>query len=162
MESCKLVGFSRTVSRPFRNPNFELEVSSAVVPCEMDFVFVLRAVGLNGHSSRTEWTPPSCVVTSTTPVPSTTEVATTEASTEPAETTPDMTAQMEEVRMENERLQAKIDGLKQEYEKIGLQVFHAFKESFFKGLEEFLARRKSEEGDTFYETPSNDTQNIFG
>ena len=43
---------------------------------------------------------------------------------------------------ENERLQAKIDGLKQEYEKIGLQVFHAFKESFFTNLEDFLARRR--------------------
>ena len=46
---------------------------------------------------------------------------------------------------ENERLQAKIDGLKQEYEKIGLQVFHAFKESFFTNLEDFLARRRSTE-----------------
>ena len=43
---------------------------------------------------------------------------------------------------ENERLQAKIDGLKQEYEKIGLQVFHAFKESFFTNLEDFLAKRR--------------------
>ena len=46
---------------------------------------------------------------------------------------------------ENERLQAKIDGLKQEYEKIGLQVFHAFKESFFTNLEDFLARRRATE-----------------
>ena len=28
------------------------------------------------------------------------------------------------MKEENDRLQAKIDGLKQEYEKIGLQVFH--------------------------------------
>ena len=46
------------------------------------------------------------------------------------------------MKEENDRLQAKIDGLKQEYEKIGLQVFHAFKESFFTNLEEFLARRR--------------------
>jgi hypothetical protein len=45
---------------------------------------------------------------------------------------------------ENERLQSKIDGLKQEYEKIGLQVFDAFKNSFFSSLEDFLAKRKSD------------------
>ena len=50
--------------------------------------------------------------------------------------------QLSEKQEENERLQAKIDGLKQEYEKIGLQVFHAFKESFFTNLEDFLARRR--------------------
>ena len=50
--------------------------------------------------------------------------------------------QLGAMKEENDRLQAKIDGLKQEYEKIGLQVFHAFKESFFTNLEEFLARRR--------------------
>ena len=50
--------------------------------------------------------------------------------------------QLGAMQEENERLQAKIDGLKQEYEKIGLQVFHAFKESFFTNLEDFLARRR--------------------
>ena len=47
------------------------------------------------------------------------------------ETTEDWSIHMEEVENENERLRNKINGLKQEYEKIGLQVFHAFKESFF-------------------------------
>ena len=63
----------------------------------------------------------------------------------PEETTTDLSEQMAEIEAENERLQSKIDGLKQEYEKIGLQVFHAFKESFFQGLEDFLAKRKSSE-----------------
>lgn len=71
---------------------------------------------------------------------------------------------MEEIQAENERLQAKIDGLKQEYEKIGLQVFHAFKESFFQGLEDFLARRKSE--DSGFSAPAvtngNETEALFG
>ena len=50
---------------------------------------------------------------------------------------------MEEVQAENDRLNAKIDGLKQEYEKIGLQVFLAFQDHFFSGLEDFMARRRA-------------------
>ena len=50
---------------------------------------------------------------------------------------------MEEIQAENERLNAKIDGLKQEYEKIGLQVFLAFQDHFFAGLEDFVARRRA-------------------
>ena len=50
---------------------------------------------------------------------------------------------MEEVQAENDRLNAKIDGLKQEYEKIGLQVFLSFQDHFFSGLEDFMARRRS-------------------
>ena len=50
---------------------------------------------------------------------------------------------MEELQAENERLNAKIDGLKQEYEKIGLQVFLAFQDHFFEGLESFVARRRA-------------------
>ena len=42
-----------------------------------------------------------------------------------------------------------LSDLKQEYEKIGLQVFHSFKESFFQGLEDFLARRNSERDGMF-------------
>ena len=55
---------------------------------------------------------------------------------------PAYSVQLGAMQEENERLQAKIDGLKQEYEKIGLQVFHAFKESFFTNLEDFLAKRR--------------------
>ncbi len=158
-------GFSRTISRPFRKPQFELEVPSTAVPCEIDFEYILRAVGLNGRATRELWTPPSCVVT-TTPATTTTEMSTTVMPTEPEETTEDMSAKMMEIQDENDRLQAKIDGLKQEYEKIGLQVFHAFKESFFRGLEEFLARRKqtttTDEEEGYLETPTNETQSIFG
>ena len=49
-----LSSFSRTLSRPFRKPTFELEVSSATVPCEIDFEFVLRAVGINGRATQTK------------------------------------------------------------------------------------------------------------
>ena len=118
------------------------------VPCDQDFDFVIRAFGLSGRWTRSHWTPPACIVT--TPAP-TTSTTTTEATTTeyiPEETTPDLSAQMADIQAENDRLQAKIDGLKQEYEKIGLQVFFAFKQSFFQGLEDFLARRKSEVGES--------------
>jgi len=52
--------------------------------------------------------------------------------------------------------------LKQEYEKIGLQVFHAFKESFFSEMESFLIRRKSGDEDYFAPAADNETANIFG
>lgn len=79
---------------------------------------------------------------------------------------------MAELEEDNERLQAKIDGLKQEYEKIGFQVFYSFKESFFRGLEDFLARRKAEMGETEEESNGfangggggggNSTEQLFG
>ena len=47
---------------------------------------------------------------------------TTQEPSEPPETTPDIGAEMEVIQAENERLQEKIDGLKAEYTKIGLQV----------------------------------------
>ena len=86
----------------------------------MDYEFIIRAFGFNGRSTKDYWTPPSCVVT-TTPPPTTTPEP-----SEPPETTPDIGAEMEVIQAENERLQAKIDGLKQEYEKIGLQVLNVF------------------------------------
>ena len=138
--------FSRAFPRPFRSPAFELEVANTLVPCELDYEFYVRAFGFNGRSTRSYWTPPSCVVT--TPAPTTTtEIV--EVSTVPESTTPDLSEQMEEIQAENDRLQAKIDGLKQEYEKIGLQVFHAFKESFFSGLQDFLAKRGSDSDGIF-------------
>ena len=69
---------------------------------------------------------------------------------------------MDEIQRENERLQAKIDGLKQEYEKIGLQVFHSFKESFFQGLEDFLTRRKSQTQEEDYSNGHNYDNNYNG
>ncbi len=140
-------GLSRTIARPFTRGAFDVEVASTEVPCEMDYVFWLHAVGLNGHSTRATWTPPSCVVT--TPPPTTTVTISPEG-TEPEETTTDVSVVLDELRAENEQLQAKLGGLKQEYEKIGLQVFYAFKESFFQNLEDFLARRKSEQEGGFF------------
>ncbi|TRY69072.1 hypothetical protein TCAL_15078 [Tigriopus californicus] len=132
-------GFSRTIGRPFQQPN-------VIVPCELDYEFYLRVFGLTNDHTLSYWTPPSCIVTTPAPT-STTELP--EVSTMPQSTTPDLSEQMAEIEEENQRLQSKIDGLKQEYEKIGLQVFHAFKESFFQGLEDFLARRRSETDGVF-------------
>ena len=112
-------GYTRTFKRPFYSPKFELEVSSGVVPCEQDFEFYIHAVGINNMMTTAFWTPPSCIVT--TPAPTTTTVEPT-GTTPTMETTTDLSVLMDEIQAENERLQAKIDGLKQEYEKIGLQV----------------------------------------
>ena len=139
--------FMKPYRRPFRKQKFEFEIKSTEVPCEPDMEYILRVFGLNKKFSEAAWTPPSCVVT--TPAPTTTEAPL--ASQEPDEavdvivsTTENVAEQMAAIQAENDRLQAKIDGLKQEYEKIGLQVFAAFKESFFTSLEDFLLRRKSE------------------
>lgn len=147
-------GFTRSFGRPFQKPKFELEVQSTVVPCEPDYEFIVRAFGLNGQHSRSHWTPPSCIVT--TPPPTTT----TEAPPTPEVTTESWQDKMAEVEAENARLQAKIDGLKQEYEKIGLQVYLSFKEDFFNGLQDFLARRNAD--DDGFVASGNDTQPLFG
>ena len=63
---------------------------------------------------------------------------------------------------ENDRLQAKIDGLKQEYEKIGLQVFVAFKENFFQSLEEFMITRKGGDSGLASSNDGNSTEPMFG
>ena len=112
--------------------------------------YILRVFGLNKKFSEAAWTPPSCVVT--TPAPTTTEAPL--ASQEPDEavdvvvsTTENIAEQMAEIQAENDRLQAKIDGLKQEYQKIGLQVFAAFKEEFFTSLEDFILRRNAGGGE---------------
>ena len=124
----------------FSLARFELEVSNQVVPCYPEFEFNIYAFGFNKLSSSSVWTPPSCIVT--TPAPTTTTTApSVSAGTEA--TTESMADKMEEIQAENERLNAKIDGLKQEYEKIGLQVFLAFQDHFFSGLEDFVARRRA-------------------
>ena len=141
--------FLKPFKRPFQRQKFEFEIKSTAVPCEPDLEFMLRVFGLNKKFSLAYWTPPSCVVT--TPAPTTTEALPEDVSQVPDEvvevvgtTTESLAEQMEIIQAENERLQSKIDGLKQEYEKIGLQVFAAFKGSFFESLENFLLSRKSE------------------
>ena len=158
--------FLKPYTRPFRRQKFEFEIKSTEVPCEPDLEFLLRAYGLNKKFSTTYWTPPSCVVT--TPAPTTTEppedVSEESAQPEPVgSTTESLAEQMEAVQAENDQLQAKIDGLKQEYEKIGLQVFTAFKDSFFQSLEDFLLRRKAGTGEGGLSSGlgGNDTDPLF-
>ena len=128
------------ILKNFSLPRFELEVSNQVVPCYPEFEFNIYAFGFNKLSASSVWTPPSCIVT--TPAPTTTTPApSVSAGTEA--TTESMMDKMEEVQAENDRLNAKIDGLKQEYEKIGLQVFLSFQDHFFAGLEDFMARRRA-------------------
>ena len=136
--------------RPFRRQKFEFEIKNTEAPCEPDLEYILRVFGLNKKFNVAYWTPPSCIVT--TPAPTTTE-AIPEGSEVPdvpdviTSTTESLAEQMAAIQAENDRLQGKIDGLKQEYEKIGLQVFAAFKDNFFQSLEDFLLRRKSEAGE---------------
>ena len=42
---------------------------------------------------------------------------------------------------ENEQLKLKIEGLNEEYAKIGLEVFNAFSEDVFEGIEKLIAIR---------------------
>ena len=138
--------FLKPFKRPFVRQKFEFEIQSTEVPCEPDMEFLLRVYGLSGKFSETYWTPPSCVVT--TIPPTTTEPPDASpkpgvVATVPASTAASVAEQMEALQAENDQLQAKIDGLKQEYEKIGLQVFAAFKDTFFQSLEDFLLRRKA-------------------
>ena len=153
--------FQRTFTRPFMKPRFELEVDNQAVPCYPEFEFNIFAFGFNKQSSKSFWTPPSCIgkslifnippfrskervsFTVTTPAPTTTTTENTAATSGTEVTTESMVEKMEVLQAENEKLQAKIDGLKQEYEKIGLQVFLAFQDHFFSGLEDFVARRRA-------------------
>ena len=132
--------FQRTFTRPFMKPRFELEVSNQAVPCDPDYEFNIYAFGFNKESSRSYWTPPACIVT--TPAPTTITTQTT-VSAGAVSTTESMSDKMEVLQAENEMLQAKIDGLKQEYEKIGLQVFLAFQDHLFGSLEDFVAQRRA-------------------
>ena len=76
-------------------------------------------------------------------------------------TTESIADKLAEVEAENERLQAKIDGLKQEYEKIGLQVFLAFKQHFFDGIQDFISRRNAAEGGDANTLSVNQTDPMF-
>ena len=159
-------GFLRQFKRPFMR-KFELEVPSRQVPCEPDYDFIVRAFGLNKKYSESHWTPPSCI--RTTEAPTTTESPDVSSASSAPEsggvvsTTESLVEKMEAIQAENDRLQSKIDGLKQEYEKIGLQVFVAFKESFFQGLEDFLARRKAgTTGEALPQPDGNSTDPLFG
>lgn len=100
---------------------FVLELTNVAL-----FRHILRVYGLTGAETTTEWTPPSCVLT--TPAPTTTSSPDSVAGLGQADT-------LEGLLEENDQLKAKIDGLQEEYSKIGLEVFKAFTEDFFKGLE---------------------------
>ena len=148
--------FQRTFMRPFMKPRFELEVSNQLVPCDPDYEFNIYAFGFNKESSRSQWTPPACIVTTPAPTTITTQPS---VSAGAISTTESMSDKMEVLQAENEKLQAKIDGLKQEYEKIGLQVFLAFQEHFFNGLEDFVAGRRA--GGQSSVPKGNDTDPMF-
>ena len=45
------------------------------------------------------------------------------------------------VLSENDQLRAKIEGLNEEYAKIGLEVFNAFSDNVFTGIEKLIAIR---------------------
>ena len=130
---------------------------------ENTFSIFFRAYGLNGLFSESHWTPPSCIVT--TPAPTTTlapDDTTTTAEAGVVSTTESLAEKMDLIQAENDRLQAKIDGLKQEYEKIGLQVFVAFKENFFQSLEEFIISRKGGDQGISLASDGNSTEPMFG
>ena len=101
----------------------------------------------------------------TTPAPTTTlapDDTTTTAEAGVVSTTESLAEKMDLIQAENDRLQAKIDGLKQEYEKIGLQVFVAFKENFFQSLEEFIISRKGGDQGISLASDGNSTEPMFG
>ena len=98
---------------------------------ELIFRYILRVFGLTGAETRAEWTPPSCVLT--TPAPTTTK--------EPEERRDEASDNLYDVLEENDQLKAKIEGLNEEYAKIGLEVFNAFSSDAFAGVEKLIAIR---------------------
>jgi hypothetical protein len=62
-----------------------------IVPCELDYEFHMKAFGYNGEYSLSDWTPPSCVVTTT---PATTTSTSVSTSTAITETTTDISLQI--------------------------------------------------------------------
>ena len=88
-------------------------------------------MGLTGEETQAEWTPPSCVMT--TPPPTTTQ--------DPDERRDDAYDTLYSVLAENEQLRDKIEGLNEEYAKIGLEVFNAFSDDVFTGIEKLIAIR---------------------
>jgi len=124
--------FSKTINRPFpSNGQIQVDIHSDTVPCDPEFRHILRVFGLTGAETSTDWNPRSCVLT--TPAPTTT-VSAEVAGIGQAET-------LEALLEENDQLRAKIEGLNEEYAKIGLEVFKAFTEDFFRGLEVSVASR---------------------
>ena len=78
-----------------------------------------------------EWTPPSCVLT--TPAPTTTKA--------PEDRADEAYNDLYGVMEENDQLKAKIEGLNEEYAKIGLEVFNSFSQDMFEGVEKLIAIR---------------------
>ena len=122
--------FKKTVKGPFQ-PKMEFELLNTKVPCDDEYAFVTRVIGLTGEESTDLWTPPSCMAT--TPEPSTT-------TPEPATTLWGEGA-LDKAREENEKLKEKIDGLKQHYAPIGIRVYEALKDSAFHTFESYVARQ---------------------
>lgn len=123
--------WAKTVRKPFPALVIKQDVHSDTVPCHPEFRYILRVFGLFGDETQTDWTPPSCVMT--TPPPTTTK-KTEAAGFGEAET-------LEAIVAENEQLEAKIEGLKEENEKIGEEVFKAFFEDFWGSLVYVVAAR---------------------
>ena len=88
-------------------------------------------MGLTGAETRASWTPPSCIMT--TPAPTTTQ--------DPSEKKDETYDTLYSVLAENDQLRAKIEGLNEEYAKIGLEVFNAFSDDVFTGIEKLIAIR---------------------
>jgi len=129
--------YSKTINRPFPSKKaIQVDIHSDTVPCDPEFRHILRVFGLTGAETTTEWSPPSCVLT--TPEPTTTKSPETVGLGQ-AET---LGALLEE----NDQLRAKIEGLNEEYAKIGLEVFKAFTDDFFQGMEAFVEKRHEKTG----------------
>jgi len=126
------------IFRPPFEPRMEFSLPSEEIPCNEDFAFIVRVFGLTGGESRDIWTPPRCVIETTTSLSTT--------STTESTTVSDQDEAFDEAWYENEALKEKINGLKQQYGPIGQQVYDALKENIYLGLEGFLARKKIIEG----------------
>jgi len=127
--------FKKTVKGPFQ-PRMEFELLNTQVPCDDEYAFITRIIGLTGEQSMDVWTPPACMAT--TPEPTTT--------TPEPPTTIWGEGALEEARIENEKLKEKIDGLKQHYAPIGIRVYEALKDSAFHKFESYVARQAVLEG----------------
>ena len=100
---------------------------------------ILRVFGLTGAETRVDWNPPSCVFT--TPEPSTTPSPDAGTGLGQAET-------LDALLEENDQLRAKIEGLNEEYAKIGMEVFKAFTDDFFQGLEAAVEGRHDKDANS--------------
>jgi len=137
--------YSKTINRPFpTNKPLQVDIHSDTVPCDPEFRHILRVYGLTGAETRTEWTPPSCVLTTQ---PPTTTQSSDQAGLGQADT-------LDALLQENDQLRAKIDGLNEEYAKIGLEVFKAFIDDFFRGVEGMVEARHDKDGGNGTDTNS--------